>query len=1511
MAARAYNIITRVLGLLLILVLACILAVQHPKVQTRLTRKVVNLLEEKCDALVEIGEVKVMPLGAFMVKDIVILDRNPIVDQALERGLAPADTFFRAAKVSATISLKGILRKEGLHIGRATLKDAMIHICDEPGRETKTNIQRIFNIPPPPETPREKGNVFDIRKVRAENVRYRMYNFKMRQGPLEGGVHFDDLDVLVTSIRGHGMRFAGGLMFATLDEAEFYEKRGVHCTGMTGKCTVGKGMTTIENFHLVDEWSDVRLKHYTMTYANTRSFKNYIDEVRMSTHIEPSVLSWKSVSLWSGVMQDCDMVLDIKSADAEGYVSDLTLNEFDFTELGSGISAQLKGSVQGLPDVRNITTDLDISGMSFTSSELSRLVSAVSPKAKVSSIRKLAPGRLFNFSGHASGPVSKLSVQGRLTSKAGNLIARGKLRNLLTDRPVELDGTVDLQDVDASLFSGSDLLGRVTAKAALGAKLRKGRTSIRLDSLNVGSLVFNGREYKGIDIDGSFDGNTISGRVSGNDPDLSFALAGSGSLKPAGGAASYKLSGTLDRINLKELKLDSREGLSTASGRIDADIDLLKNGMLDGTLSLGDIVLSNSEGEHRIGDIDIEAAGGDGQEIILNSSFADASFQGTGPVGKFISDIQALTTRRHIPALYSDTIKEVETGTYDIALNCHDSRTLMSFVLPGVYVADSTIFRMSVDEHGTVRGNLGSPRLAYGAKFLKDAELAFDNTGDRLNASILGSRLTSGTLDFQNPAITAEAEDNGYLAKVKYDGFSGISEGGELFIDGEFSRNSGDSLQVTARPQNSYLRIGSGIWEIGHSEITASGKDIRVSGFSLVNGLQKIFVDGGISNSRSDTLAVHIENLDLALVDEFTEKDYGIRGKANGRAFINSPTGQQLGMLMNFNCDSLFVGGHDAGSIRVGSTWNDEEQRLNIFMRNTVDGADALYARAAYRPEDKGLEGSAKFDRFSLATLTPFLDGVFSEMDGNVIGEVKASGTLENPVISGEGLTLDNALLRVAYTGVPYIVNGNVGVATDRIILNSLDIRDNDNGRGTLSGEITYKGLSNMDINARLDINNLLVVDSPDNGDNQLYGHLAASGNATVKGPARTLQIDANLQNAGDGEIHVPLGGSLTSTSSNLLTFKEKEKPLDPYEEMLYSYVSSGAKPMDLIARGRVNINDDLRAFVEIDKAAGNIVSFNGNGNVNLDLHTSKSKFDLNGDYRISNGSYRFAIPGIINKDFDIQDGSTVKFNGNIMDTDLDINALYNVKTSLSTLIADSTVVASRRLVECGLNITNKLRNPEVDFSINIPDLDPTTKSAVESALNTEDKIQKQFIALLLMGSFIPEEISGVINGTNMLYSNMAEVLSNQLNSRLQKLEIPFDLGIDYQGTRTGSNIFDVAISTQLFNNRVEINGSVGNRMYSTSKNANGDVVGDLDISVKLDKPGKFRLNIFSHSADEYTSYLDFSQRNGLGLSYQKEYNRLLDFLRSLVSSKEKREQKAREEAEAGREPVIIKIGND
>ena len=510
---------------------------------------------------------------------------------------------------------------------------------------------------------------------------------------------------------------------------------------------------------------------------------------------------------------------------------------------------------------------------------------------------------------------------------------------------------------------------------------------------------------------------------------------------------------------------------------------------------------------------------------------------------------------------------------------------------------------------------------------------------------------------------------------------------------------------------------------------------------------------------------------------------------------------------------------------------------------------------------------------------------MFSQFGGSVSGNLILNREDGHLQLFSNDCRLNDVLLRVAYTNVPYYFDGPISIDSKGLVFDDVTVRDRNRGKGKVSGGLTWGGMKDIRLDTRIDLEKTEAFNLTEKDNPLFYGNVTATGAVGIKGPASSILLDINVRTDGNGNIHIPLDGNEGVKKNELLTFREKEKEaerIDPYEAMISRMKKSRKKASELQMRIRVNADQATEAFVEIDRQSGDVLAGRGAGLLDMYVRPSSNIFTINGDYRISEGVFRFNAMDIAKRVFTIADGSTVRFNGDIMDSDLNISGLYTTKASVAALIADTTSVSSRRTVNCGIGISGKLREPQMSFSVDIPDLDPTTRSKVESALNTDDKVQKQMVSLLLSGSFMPDEQSGIVNNSAMIYSNLAEIMAGQFNSILQKLDIPLDFGLNYQPTETGTNIFDVAVSTQLFNNRVLVNGAFGNREYRNSSGE--DMAGDLDIEIKLDKKGLFRLNLFSHSADDYTNYLDNTQRNGVGVTFQREFDSFIEFFRKLFS---------------------------
>ena len=842
--------------------------------------------------------------------------------------------------------------------------------------------------------------------------------------------------------------------------------------------------------------------------------------------------------------------------------------------------------------------------------------------------------------------------------------------------------------------------------------------------------------------------------------------------------------------------------------------------------------------------------------------------------------------------LCKDTVKTWNGDRYDVRLDVHDSRDILSYAMPGLYIADSTKARVSVSATGDVIASVKSPRIAMGRNFLRNIDLAFDNRGGSLNGALTSSEITVGGLSFKNDKISLYASDNRTGISYSFKNDDDIADKGEIHLTGSLSRSPSGDLIIAGNTLPSSFWLNKQEWKLSSDGFGLNGKDIKVNNLLARCGNQSLKVDGGYSPAKSDTLSVNLVKFDMSIADLLLGQDFGISGLATGQATISSPWKDNPGLDLRIACDSVKIGGTEAGTINLASGMADDGT-LSIAANSLLHGKKTFDIKGGYQLESKVLDLLADLNDLETSYFSPLLSSIFSEMGGRVSGKVALQGKTDALSVSSEDTRFNDVLLRVAYTNVPYYADGPFKLDNSGLHLDGIAVRDRFDGTGIISGGLLFNHLKDFKMDTRIKMNRMEAINMDESASEAVYGNLFASGEVSIKGPFNAIRLDVDARTDKSGTLHIPIDNTSSDANTNLLTFKEphKEVYIDPYDVMMNRLVSESRKESDFGIHLKVAANSRTEAYVEIDRMAGNVLSGRGQGTIDINVRPSNGVFTINGDYTLSSGNFHFNAMDITQKDFTISEGSSIRFNGDVMDSDLDIDGIYSTKASIAALIADTSSVSTRKLVNCGIGISGKIREPQLRFSIDVPDVDLTTKSKIESALNTEDKVQRQFLALLISGGFMPEEQSGIVNNTTTLYSNLADIMAGQLNNILQKLDIPLDFGLNYQSSETGTNIFDVAVSTQLFNNRVVVNGNVGNREYGNS--SQGDIVGDLDIEIKLDKPGEVRLKLFSHSADDYTNFLDNLQRNGVGVTYQKEFNTFRDLIRGIFTSRKRRQERA------------------
>ncbi|MCR5002748.1 MAG: hypothetical protein K5984_00090, partial [Bacteroidales bacterium] len=735
---KVLSVTSWVLGLIIVAVVALTMAAQTPRFQTWMARKALASLEDKLGGSIQVGSVSITPVDAVVLRDVVVLDKDPYHYE----GWPVVDTIFRAKYVGATFSLKGLFNKEGLHLSRAEVRDGVFNLVMDP---RGNNITRLLNSKPKEEKT-EMGSIFDASRATLSNVRFVMRNYGAMERLDSAGVvrdtcttaiRWDDMDVQIGIIKARGIKLGDGYMSGEVTEANLREKSGYELTSLVGKTRVGHGKTLVWDAEVHDLWSDILIDEYSMSYDRPSAFADYINSVRMTGELHDSYVNIKSVSYFSKSLQRFDVVCWIEKGSVEGPVADLHINELRFQEVKSGLVGNASCVLTGLPDMDKFTINANARSLSFRTSTIGDFIRGWAPQATLD-LGKFAPGEAFTFKGTGHGTLNHLKLDGSLTSNVGNVRIDGLLKNIISkNSPIVISGDVDAEDVDIKTLAGVSAAGKCSAGADLTLTLNPGSPEIRIDSAIVHKAEFLGYKYTGILANGILKDEQFDGRIVCNDPNLNFIFQGIFNLSRRSQNALYKFYAMLGYADLNALNIDKR-GVSKFSGaRINADYLRVRKGDLLGSITIDGLAFEDQIGFHEVGPIAVSSHSNDNiHRINLNSKFLDGSYIGTKPLTSMVKSLQEASTMRELPSLYKDGIKEYDGEEYELNFNFHDSRNILSFVKPGLYVADSTAVRISLRKDGALAGNIKSHRLAIGSNYIKDVAVRLDNRDEALNDEI-------------------------------------------------------------------------------------------------------------------------------------------------------------------------------------------------------------------------------------------------------------------------------------------------------------------------------------------------------------------------------------------------------------------------------------------------------------------------------------------------------------------------------------------------------------------------------------------------------------------------------------------------------------------------------------------------------------------------------------------------------------------------------------------------------
>ena len=470
-----------------------------------------------------------------------------------------------------------------------------------------------------------------------------------------------------------------------------------------------------------------------------------------------------------------------------------------------------------------------------------------------------------------------------------------------------------------------------------------------------------------------------------------------------------------------------------------------------------------------------------------------------------------------------------------------------------------------------------------------------------------------------------------------------------------------------------------------------------------------------------------------------------------------------------------------------------------------------------------------------------------------------------------------------------------------------------------LDGDILTNNFAQYSFDLNFTADNFRALNTLRTPNSIYYGRLNIDADVSVKGSMEAPAVNADLIINKETDFVIILPG----TNPELQDREGVVQFIDAYGRE--NADSTFKKRLDSLTKIEALAGMDIAATIESDTSAqislitdersGDAIKIRGKANLSGGIDKS-GKITLTGSYQLQSGLYQVSI-SVLKKQFIIQPGSIITWNGDPQSATVDISALYTTNTPpinllQSELTSLSPAALNRYKAKVPFNVVLKMKGdllkPEITFDIKLNDDQKTRWPDVESKLayirNDEGELNKQVFALLLLNRFVQENpLKNSGAGTSLATtakSSVSKILAEQINNLAGSLIQGLDLNVgintedDFNsGTPQSRTDLTLGVSKKLLNDRLRV--SVGSNFeLEGPANANenvSNIAGDIAVDYLVSKDGRYTLR--AYRKNRYEGVVEGQViESGVSFIFTLDF----DSLKQLFRKKTQEEKKQRAE---------------
>ena len=1410
---------------------------------------------------VKIGSFSLNPWDGLVINDISLKDHQ-------------GEYLFKAKELSVRPGIIS-LKKHRINIKTVFIDNGIVQLLTHKG-DTSMNFQFIVDYFASSDTTKKADTVkskpwdFNVSNIILNSTRFHLEDENTPREPV--GMDYANIDVRDINLHLTDLRFDADTIRTNILDLSASERCGFHLKHLSGEFHVSPGFLKASNLKILTDNSDVSLS-FAFLYPSWSAFNDFLNAITIKADIAPSYLDLQDIGFFAPDIRRMKDRFRFEGR-IDGTVSNFRARDF---RIAYGINTYFWGNIRafGLPDVKETFVDVAVKTMTTNKKDIESFLlpgegdSIVLP-------HMLANLGVLSFTGNFTGYYNDFVSNALFRTNLGNVRTDLVMHRIHDEYKLGYHGQLDVSGFNiGKLTDDTAYLGVTTFRGEISGK---GLSSANADveiNIHVDSTKLLKYNYHKLDIRGLLFNKRFTGYLDVADTNL--ALSFSGTMNFSDSIPGFDFRSEIRHAHLFNLGFMHRDSIETISTTISANFTGKSLDNIDGKIGLENT--NYVEGRKSIHmknlllDNDIDEKGN--KSYHLKSDFVDADISGHFSFRQVVPSLYTFI-KNYLASFYlKDSVKVEALVTSGQVLKCNvrfkNTEQLTNIFIPFLKVSDKSFIEGSYNEpKGLLSFRAGAPYLDVSGIFIPNWHLEAQTSTNELSLNT-GSDEVYFKKAKKNDSIEIKLDTFSLISHIRHDSilyaFTWTDAGRLSGFDGfvSFLNNPKTEIKIT----NMGVLLNGREWTVDSKNyITIDTNLIDIRRLFFSGSDQFLQAEGKISGRPQDTLTLAFNKVDISSFDRLTGSTaIDLEGMLSGQVkLMNVYKGIRI--LSDLRLDQFKFNKELLGDAILNVNYIKADERFDVKSRIEFTGKAGKtvpfdLSGSLYAEKEPRLDFNLGLENLNLKMLQPFVSSFMSGVNGSVSGHASIKGTLDKPRISGD-LRLNHTVFKITYLNVLYSLTDVVRIDSNAFVFNKMEISDSLGNKGTLNGRISHDHFKDIRLDLNVDLNNFSAFNNTYSQNSVFYGKARGTGSVHVFGPLDNITIAVKAQTGKNTNVAIPINLTASVSQNDFIRFVNKN-------DTISSKQKAQKDQTNLTLNIALKANPDALVEVFLPDQLGNLKA-QGTGNIVMGM-TPTTPFSMKGTYSITKGSFVFQIKNLLRLPMSITEGSRITWSGDPADAILSVSAIYRTKTTLAGLTSYAEDAQSRFPVEVIFHLGGKLQNPDIKFSMNLPDVEENIKAQVYRSIDTTNvsEMNQQMIYLLVMNSFKP--VVSSTGSTINVGATSASLVTNQINSWLSGASRNVNVGVNYRpASSTDIQSWDVSMSTQLLNDRLLIDGTFGMNNYKGSYQQANQIVGDINIEYLLTQNKRWRVRAFNrtNNMNLLNNYAPYTQ--GVGIKYQRDF---------------------------------------